>query len=135
MSCEAVKNAVQTASPATSHGAALGSKLPITPTLTRITSWVSSIQPRRRPPQGKEKRSITGAQTNLKLNGRCTQAKKPIVAMSTSNVSSHAVIVLPVSGFGSPDEKPRPSISARRGSRNASQNDGLFPGSLTSRAS
>ena len=43
--------------------------------------------------------------------------------------------MLPVSGFGSPDEKPSPIISASRGSRNASQNDGFFPGWLTFRAS
>jgi hypothetical protein len=75
---------------------------------------VTSIQPRRRPNQGRVIRSITGAQRNFRLYGRPTSVNIPMVFRSTPATVNQACRVPDVSARGSPEANPNGSISAMR---------------------
>ena len=66
-SCDAETKATATASSANSRIDADGLVAASAHSAAASASWVSTSQPRRRPSQGRSKRSISGAHRNLKV--------------------------------------------------------------------
>ncbi len=66
-SCEAETKATSTASSAKTRIESVGDVAASANSTPASASWVSTSQPRRRPSQGSSKRSISGAQRNLKV--------------------------------------------------------------------
>ncbi len=66
-SCEAEAKATATATSANRCSAPDGEVCESSHSRPASPSWVSTSQPRRRPSQGRSKRSISGAQRNLKV--------------------------------------------------------------------
>ena len=113
-SCEAETKAVATASKANTRRAEVGGLAAISRSMAASSNWLSTSQPRRRPSQGSSKRSISGAQRNLKVYGRPTRLRKPMVATSMPSTLSQACIACPVSASGSPEAKPSTVTTAAR---------------------
>ena len=67
MSCDAEKNATITAISASAMIAFFGDAPPIAAMPAISSSWVITIQPRRRPSNGGTKRSMKGAHRNLSV--------------------------------------------------------------------
>ena len=67
MSSEADRNATSTAITANSTVLCAGDTAAIHISTPAMASWISTIQPRRRPRNGSSKRSISGAHRNLKV--------------------------------------------------------------------
>ena len=83
-----------------------GEKKPRLPIAASKASCVMNIQPRRRPSNGKWKRSINGDQTNFHVYGKPTSANRPMAFKSTCSAFSHADSRLYSMNSGSPDVKP-----------------------------
>jgi hypothetical protein len=57
---------------------------------------------------------MSGAHRNLKVYGKPTRLRKPMVAMSTPSALSHACIAWPVRASGRPEAKPRTVTATSR---------------------
>ena len=99
--------------------AIFGSKREIQSREAIMHIWDTRSQPRRRPILteriGKGRRSIMGAQTNLKEYPRAAQLKNVTVDRSTPASRSQTDSVLNMSSIGRPAEKPRKSMASARG--------------------
>src|SRR5262245_12307337 len=69
-----------------------------------MTTWVTRIHPRFLPRNGIGKRSMRGAQRNLKLHGAWVRAKRPITLMSAWMYFIHAGTAIQTSPSGRLDE-------------------------------
>jgi hypothetical protein len=121
MSWLADRNATMTATNAAVHGLTPGSVKPSPRIASASASWITNAQPRRRPSlvvtPGSGRRSISGAQRNLKLYEKRTSVKSPIAVSDTPTSASRNDSVAPVSASGSPLENPINRTASRRGSR------------------
>src|SRR5256885_2224468 len=122
-SCDAEMNATSTASSANTRVAWPGEVADIHSSAPASASSVITSQLRRRPSHGSSKRSISGAQRNLKVYGSPTMLRKPMVAMSTPSAVSQACMAWPVSASGRPEAKPRRVTTVRRCSATRSTRD------------
>src|SRR6185436_3416922 len=80
---------------------------------------ISAAQPRRRPSHGSDQRSMSGAQSTLKVHGAWVSVTRPTILRSTPLDRSQSGIAIQTSPSGIPDENASSDTAAVRGERSA----------------
>src|SRR5688572_7385389 len=124
MSCVADATAIASASAPTTQTDSGRSPTPasISPR-TASATCVSAIHPRRRPQNGGMKRSTSGAQNTLNVQGACARVSRPTTRMSTPMSRIQSGMAYHTRPRGSPDANDWRATAAVRGERIAVHSD------------
>src|SRR5579864_2633751 len=129
MSWLAEAKAMASASAATTHGVSGWLPTPASPRVrTQSATCVRAAQPRRRPKKGGVKRSISGDQRNLKVQGACARVIRPTTRMSTPILRIQSGMAIHTRPSGRPDENDSSTTDAVRHERIAAARLAMVPG-------
>src|SRR4028118_2320159 len=105
MSWVAPASAMTRAKTPTTHGVSGCPPTPARPSVAmKRTIWEITVHPRLRPSLGGTKRSISGDQRNLKVQGACARVNRPTIRMSTPMSRIQSGIASQTRPSGMPEE-------------------------------